>query len=45
MTRKQGLWLLGLAILLIGSGAVLAQSLPLVTSTARLHEEGAFRTL
>jgi flagellar biosynthesis protein FliP len=34
MTRKQGLWLLGLAILLIGSGAVLAQSLPLVTSTA-----------
>jgi flagellar biosynthetic protein FliP len=34
MTRQKSLWLLGLALLLIGSGAVLAQSLPLVTSTA-----------
>jgi flagellar biosynthetic protein FliP len=34
MTRRKGFWLLGLSLLLLGSGAVLAQSLPLVTSAA-----------
>ena len=34
MSRRKGLWLLGLSLLLLGSGAVLAQSLPLVTSAA-----------
>ena len=32
MSRRKGLWLIGLALFVIGSGAVLAQSLPLVTS-------------
>jgi flagellar biosynthetic protein FliP len=34
MSRRKGLWLLGISLLLLGSGAVLAQSLPLVTSAA-----------
>lgn len=33
MTRRQGFILLGVTLLLLGSGAVLAQSLPLVTAT------------
>lgn len=34
MSRRKGLWLLGFTLLALGSGAVLAQSLPLVTSAA-----------
>jgi flagellar biosynthetic protein FliP len=34
MSRRKGFWLLGLVLLTLGSGAVLAQSLPLITSAA-----------
>jgi flagellar biosynthesis protein FliP len=33
ISRRKGLWFLGIGLLLLGSGAVLAQSLPLVTAT------------
>jgi flagellar biosynthetic protein FliP len=34
MSRRKGFWLIGLVLLTLGSGAVLAQSLPLITSAA-----------
>jgi flagellar biosynthetic protein FliP len=34
MSRRKGFWLIGVVLLTLGSGAVLAQSLPLITSAA-----------